>query len=145
MINKYNIIVLLARLLIGGILIYASFDKILHPGDFAKAINNYHIIPLGLENIFSIILPWLELIVGACLILGILLDGASFLVALMMLIFISAITFAMIMGYNIECGCGLKPGEMIGFQKIIEDITYLILALLILKRQEHHFELYPKI
>ena len=142
--NKYNIIVLLARLLIGGILIYASIDKILHPGDFAKAINNYHIIPFGLENIFSIILPWLELIIGACLILGILLDGASFLVILMMLIFIAAITFAMIMGYNIECGCGLKPGEMIGFQKIIEDITYLILALLILKQSEHQFELYPK-
>lgn len=143
--NKFNTIVLLARLLIGGILIYASIDKILYPGDFAKAINNYHIIPFGLENIFSIILPWLELIIGAFLILGILLDGASLLVILMMLIFISAITFAMIMGYNIECGCGLKPGEMIGFQKIIEDITYLILALLILKRPEHQFELYPKI
>lgn len=143
--NKFNTIVLLARLLIGGILIYASIDKILYPGDFAKAINNYHIIPFGLENIFSIILPWLELIIGAFLILGILLDGASLLVILMMLIFISAITFAMIMGYNIECGCGLKPGEMIGFQKIIEDITYLIIALLILKRPEHQFELYPKI
>lgn len=142
--NGLSIIVLIARLLIGGILIYASFNKIVDPGGFAKAIANYHIIPFGLENSMAIILPWLELIVGLCLIIGVFIDGAAFLVIVMMVVFIVAITFAILSGYNIECGCGLKPGELVGVQKIIEDLTYLILALIILKRPNRRFELYPK-
>ncbi len=142
--NGLSIIVLIARLLIGGILIYASFNKIVDPGGFARAIDNYHLIPFGLENSMAIVLPWVELIVGICLIIGLFIDGAAFLVIVMMVIFIVAITFAILSGYNIECGCGLKPGELVGVQKIIENLTYLILAWMILKRPNHRFELYPK-
>ena len=142
--NRVSIIVLISRILIGGILIYASFNKIADPGGFARAIDNYHLIPFGLENIMAILLPWVELIVGICLILGIFIDGAAFLVIAMMIVFIIAITFAILSGYNIECGCGLKPGELVGIRKIIEDLTYLILAWMILKRPNHRFELYPK-
>lgn len=142
--NRLNIIVLTARIIVGGILIYASASKIIDPGGFARAIDNYHIIPFGLENIMAIILPWLELIVGICLIIGVFIDGAAFLVIIMMVVFISAITFAILNGYNIECGCGLKPGELVGIRKIIEDLIYLILALIILKRPNRRFEFYPK-
>ena len=142
--NGLSIIVIIARILIGGILIYASVNKIADPGGFARAIDNYHLIPFGLENIMAIVLPWLELIVGICLIFGLFIDGAAFLVIVMMVIFIVAITFAILSGYNIECGCGLKPGELVGVQKIIENLTYLILAWMILKRPNHRFELYPK-
>jgi uncharacterized membrane protein YphA (DoxX/SURF4 family) len=142
--NGLSIIVLLARLLIGGILIYASIDKIVNPGEFAGVIDNYNIIPFGLENSMAIFLPWLEFTVGICLILGVFIDGASFLVIIMMMIFIIAITYAILSGYNIECGCGLKSGELVGIQKIIEDLTYLILAWMILKQPNHRFELYPR-
>ena len=141
--NGLSIIVLLARLLIGGILIYACIEKIANPGEFARAIDNYHIIPFGLENSMAIILPWLEFIIGICLIIGVFIDGASFLVIVIMLVFIIAITFAILSGYNIECGCGLKPGELVGVQKIIEDLTYLILAWMIIKRPKRIFELFP--
>ena len=142
--NGLTIIVLIARILIGGILIYASINKIVDPGGFARAIDNYHLIPFGLENSMAIVLPWVELIVGISLIFGLFIDGAAFLVIVMMVIFIVAITFAILSGYNIECGCGLKPGELVGVQKIIEDLTYLILAWMILKRPNHRFELYLK-
>ena len=142
--NGLNIIVLIARLLIGGILIYASFDKIVNPGEFARAINNYNIVPFGLENSMAIIIPWLELIIGLCLVLGVFIDGASFLVIMLMIIFIVAISYAILSGYNIECGCGLNPGELVGIQKIIEDFTYLILAWIIIKRRKRKFELFPK-
>ncbi len=142
--NGFSIIVLISRILIGSILIYASINKIADPGGFAKAIDNYHLIPFGIENSMAIVLPWVELIVGICLIFGIFIDGAAFLVIIMMIVFIAAITFAILSGYNIECGCGLKPGELVGIQKLIEDLTYLILAWMILKRPNNRFELYPK-
>jgi len=142
--NGLSIIVLIARILVGGILVYSSIDKIVDPNGFANAINNYHIVPLGLENSMAIVLPWMELIAGICLILGVFIEGAAFLVIAIMVIFIIAISYAILSGYNIECGCGLKPGEMVGVQKIIEDTTYLILAWFILKRPKHRFEVYPK-
>ncbi|MFC1527640.1 DoxX family protein [Candidatus Neomarinimicrobiota bacterium] len=142
--NGLSIVILIARMLIGGILIYSSFEKFIDPSGFADAINNYHIIPFGLENSFAIILPWIELIIGICLILGVFIDGAAVIVIIIMVVFIIAITYAILSGYNIECGCGLKPGEMVGIQKIIEDFTYLILALMILKRPKQRFEIYPK-
>lgn len=142
--NGLSIIMLFVRILIGGILIYASINKIVDPGGFARAIDNYHLIPFGLENSMAIVLPWVELIVGICLIFGLFIDGAAFLVIAMMIIFIVAITFAILSGYNIECGCGLKPGEMVGIRKIIEDLIYLIFAWMIIKRPHHRFELYPK-
>ena len=142
--NGLSIIVLLARLLIGGILIYASIEKIVNPEEFARAIDNYRIMPFGLENSIAIILPWLELVIGICLILGVFIDGASFLVIFMMMVFIIAISYAIISGYNIECGCGLKPGELVGMQKIIEDLTYVILAWMIIKRASRKLEFPPK-
>ena len=63
-------IVLFFRLILGIIFVYASWDKIAHPIEFAKAIENYHVVPFGLENMIAMVLPWLELIVGICLIMG---------------------------------------------------------------------------
>ncbi|MCK4385442.1 MAG: DoxX family membrane protein [candidate division Zixibacteria bacterium] len=60
--------VLLFRLILGGIFIYASPDKITHPEQFAKIVYNYNILPHSLINIFAIIMPWMELICGFFLI-----------------------------------------------------------------------------
>ncbi|MCP4930708.1 MAG: DoxX family membrane protein, partial [Candidatus Marinimicrobia bacterium] len=70
-------IVFFFRLIIGIIFIYASIDKISHPAEFAIAIGNYHAVPFGLENMIAMVLPWLELLVGVCLIAGIMVDGAA--------------------------------------------------------------------
>ena len=61
---------LMARLILGVIFIYASIDKIFHPAAFAEAVYNYQILPDALINLTAIVLPWLELILGAFLILG---------------------------------------------------------------------------
>ena len=44
-------LVILCRLVLGGVFIYASLDKIAHPAEFAKAIGNYHVLPFGRENL----------------------------------------------------------------------------------------------
>ena len=97
-------VVLIARLILGGVFIYASLDKIAHPAEFAKAIGNYHVVPFGLENLMALALPWLELIAGICLIAGIMVDGATIMVILMNIVFIFAISQALARGISIECG-----------------------------------------
>lgn len=95
----------LARMILGIVFIYASIDKILHPGDFAEIIHNYQILPDLLINPTAIVLPWLELILGAFLLIGIWLPGAVFLSNLLLAVFLGAIVFNLARGLDIHCGC----------------------------------------
>ena len=70
----------LFRLFLGFLFIYASIDKILHPAQFAKIVYNFHILPGFLINLFAIVLPWIEFLTGAFLILGIAAQLLNFLV-----------------------------------------------------------------
>jgi len=140
-------VVLIARLILGGVFIYASLDKIAHPAEFAKAIGNYHVVPFGLENLMALALPWLELIAGICLIAGIMVDGATIMVILMNIVFIFAISQALARGISIECGCfsvTTEGGDNIGIQTILRDIGYLVLAAVVWYRQDKQLEFFPK-
>ena len=140
-------IILVCRIVLGGIFIYASLDKIAHPAEFAKAIGNYHVLPFGLENLLALTLPWLELLAGIALITGVMVYGAAIMVIIMNIVFIFAISQALARGISIECGCfsvTTEGGDNIGFQTIIRDIGYLIMGFIVLYRRDNLFELYPK-
>ena len=59
------------RIILGVVFIYASYDKILDPASFSSTIHNFHVTPIYIENLAALIIPWLELIVGVFLILGV--------------------------------------------------------------------------
>ena len=141
-----NLLVMVCRIFLGFMFIYASLDKIMNPEEFAKQIGYYKALPFGLENLLAIVLPWVELIVGICLIAGLLVDGATVLSILMMLVFILAISQAMLRGIDITCGCFKVSAESdsIGLNTIIRDIVFLIMSFIVLNRQERKFEYLPK-
>jgi len=93
------------RLMLGGIFVLASLDKILHPLAFAKNINHYQILPDKLINLTAMILPWIELILGSLLILGVWLPGVIVLINLLLAAFFAALVFNVARGLNIDCGC----------------------------------------
>jgi uncharacterized membrane protein YphA (DoxX/SURF4 family) len=101
--NDY--LTILCRLVIGGMFIYASYYKIIDPGAFAKSIWYYHMVPGKLINLMALILPWLELLVGLALILGLFYRGAVLWVNVVMLIFIIALSSTIVRGISIDCGC----------------------------------------
>lgn len=140
-------IVFFFRLIIGITFIYASWDKIVHPAAFATAIGNYHAVPFGLENMIAMVLPWLELLVGICLIAGIMVDGAAIMSVVMMVVFIFAISQAMARGIDIDCGCfkvSEAGGTKVGFRRLFEDFIYLGMSFVILYRNEKGLEFFPK-
>ena len=143
--NKiYPVFIYIVRLVLGVVFIYASYDKILDPSKFARDISNYHIVPFGLENTVAIVLPWLELFLGIGIVLGIYIDGNTLLSAFLLLLFNFLIFQAMVRGFNIECGCGLKEGELVGWRKLIENFTLFGGACLILLAKKRGFEFYPR-
>ena len=137
-------VIIFIRLILGGIFIYASLDKIGDPQSFSRSIDHYHLIPFGFENSIAIVLPWLELFIGIGLIFGCMVDGATLLSMILLVVFIIAISSAILRGFNIECGCGLKEGELVGTNKLLENSILFILGLILLKRTSFPFEIFPK-
>jgi uncharacterized membrane protein YphA (DoxX/SURF4 family) len=108
-----KVFVLVARLFLGSVFVYASIYKIADPESFVRAIYNYHILPGELLNIVAVVLPWLELFVGVCLIFGILLPGAIAIVNALLLVFLGALLFNVFRGLDVECGCfGSATGKV---------------------------------
>ena len=116
----------LIRCIIGIVFLWACYSKILDPGNFSREIANYHAVPFGLENTIAIILPWVELFIGIGLIAGIYINANAFLSGFLLILFNLLVFQAMIRGFNIECGCGLKEGQMVGYGKLFENFLLLI-------------------
>ena len=118
------------RLVMAGVFIYASIDKIIHPDLFAEAVYNYQVLPGYLVNLTALILPWLELTLGTCLLINRWMAGASALAAMLMALFVGMIIFNLARGLDISCGCfSAAPDEgPITALTLARDIVLLCLA-----------------
>jgi len=134
LINKINAfrespnLTTILRFIVGIIFLYASYDKILDPGSFAIAIQNYQLIPMSLSNLIAIILPWCEFFCGLFLLIGWWHKPAALLISLMTFVFIIALSIAYFRGLDIDCGC-FGTGSSVSIQRIIEDIMLFAFSL----------------
>jgi putative oxidoreductase len=96
---------LATRCILGGIFVYASYDKILAPAVFAKIIYGYDLFPALFINLIAIIVPFLELVAGLALIIGFYPRSAALIANFMLLFFITALSINLIRGHEFDCGC----------------------------------------
>jgi len=125
----------LSSIIFGGIFIFASIDKIIHPNEFAKILYNYKLLPDFIINVMAIILPWTELLLGSFLFLGIYPWKSALVLSSLIVVFIIAILINVIRGLNINCGCFTTNPDISnspGLQLIIRDIIILIPGILII-------------
>ncbi len=121
---------LLSRLAVGGVFLFASLDKLLHPAAFAKAVDHYHLVPYPLLHPFAHGLPVLEAIIGLALVLGIARRGAALLAAVLTVVFMIAIASALARGLDISCGCfNTDGGHAVGLSLLVRDLVLLALCL----------------
>ena len=97
-----------------------------------------------MENSVAIILPWIEFFIGSGLILGIMVDGATMITSFLLIIFNIMIAQAVMRGFNIDCGCGLKDGQLVGIEKILENFVLLGGSYILFIRANRLLEIYPK-
>ena len=122
----------LLRFGLGGLLVFASLGKISHPYEFAVIVENYRILGGGLYSWIAIWIPYLELIVGLLLMIGIWLDATSIINAGLMFIFLILVTQAYIRRLDIYCGCfTVEKSGPIGLIKVLENIGYFCGSLLL--------------
>jgi uncharacterized membrane protein YphA (DoxX/SURF4 family) len=95
----------IARLVVGGVWLYAGALKLPHPDTSVSAVRSYQLLPTDLAETVGHVLPMLEIVVGACLVLGLLVRFTGALSALMQLAFIIGIISVWSRGIAINCGC----------------------------------------
>jgi len=121
------------RLLLGGAFVYANWTKLFHADEVARLIYGYRIIHPDLLNLAGIIFPWLELIPGALLLIGILPRSAATLLGGLLAVFIGAAALVMMRGIQIKCGCFLPlVSDHVDWLMILRNSILILLALQII-------------
>jgi len=122
------------RWAVGLIFVYASMDKLLHPSAFAVALYNYKILPGSLINLVAITLPWVELVCGILLIIGLSPRAAALILSILLLIFFAALSISLYRGIDISCGCFSvsTTADEISISYIVRDLLVLAMSLQIL-------------
>jgi uncharacterized membrane protein YphA (DoxX/SURF4 family) len=106
------VVTLLARLILGGVLLAAGGLKVFKPTDSANAVAAYKLMPTELAHLIGYALPWLEVAIGLLLIVGFMVRPAAVLGGLIMIVFIGAIASVWARGMLIDCGCFGGGGEI---------------------------------
>ena len=106
--NRYGPVALIwlyhvLRLGLACIFIYAGFIKLLDPRAFAHAIAQYDLIPEMLLPLVAVGLPALELLAGVGLVFEV--RGSLSIIAVLLLIFLVILGYAVWHNLDIDCGC----------------------------------------
>lgn len=100
-----NTLMLLLRLGLGGIFVYAGGVKIFDTIGFAGGIAAYQILPYFGNYLVAAILPCLEVICGVLLISGLRIKPAAAMLTGLNTVFLLFLASAMLRGLDIDCGC----------------------------------------
>ncbi len=136
---------LVLRLILGGIFVASAVAKISNVQvshyhvtqfsyapdlkQFAQDVTNYHVPPRELANLVAITLPWIELLAGGLLVCGIWKQASALVITAMMILFLSAISWALAHGYDISCGCfGTVDARKVGVTALAQDTALLAIA-----------------
>ena len=117
------------RIYIGLIFIYASLNKIPDPGVFAENIAVYRIIPYQGLHLVAIILPWIELICGFFLILGMRTRAAASILGGLLFMFTLFVIINIFRDSPISCGCFDTGEEPISWKKITINTIWLLMTI----------------
>jgi len=145
--NFRRALMLIGRLLLGCIFIYAGYSKILLPNkmysplvmlkfsilsnlsNFGFQVASYKMLsPAGVDFV-SHVLPFAEVALGLLLLIGWRLRISAAIASLFLLLFLTVVTRAYILHMDINCGCFATP-EPVSLKKIFEDSAMATLAIL---------------
>lgn len=116
------------RLAAGAVFIWAGLLKVADPLEFAQDIANYHVFSRNLSFLIALVLPWLEILCGILVIVGIFRMSSSLLLSCLLSLFLVLIAVTLIRGLDVECGCFGSIGRHVDFRLLITDFILLYLT-----------------
>ena len=131
---------------LGLVFIVAALPKIADPPGFAKSIWAYALFPAWSVHAAALLLPWLELVCGLALVLGLWIRAAASWIAVLLLAFILSLSINLGRRHPVDCGCfstrasAKSDGERLRDMRldILRDLGMLLLAAQILTANREH-------
>lgn len=116
---------IVVRMFIGGILGWAGIVKIQNPEAFIKIVTAYDLLPEELVVLWGIFLPWIELVTGLFLFLGLWHKSAVLSSSGLFLAFAAAVGINILRGADIACGCfGFNDTNL--YIVLLQDLVFLL-------------------
>jgi uncharacterized membrane protein YphA (DoxX/SURF4 family) len=116
-----------AQFLLGAVFVVAALPKIADPPGFAKAIWNYHLFPGWLIQPAALTLPWLELLCGALLCLGLWVRASTLWLTALLLAFVAALSINLARRQPVDCGCFQTQATARSAEQRLAEMKWTIL------------------
>ena len=100
-----SISLLALRLTVGGTFIWAGLVKLPESELFTQVVRSYDVVPEPLAAPFALALPWIEVSIGLCLVIGLWIRYSAMIVMLLIMSFIGALAWGLYLGLDVPCGC----------------------------------------
>jgi putative oxidoreductase len=100
-----RILLLMCRLVLGAIFLYAAASKLPDMAAFAKDVANYRLVPAALVPWAAAIVVGVEIATGLALVVGVGARAAALVAAAMLTLFIAGLSQALLRGIDLRCGC----------------------------------------
>lgn len=125
---------LVLRLLLGGVMLWAGLAKVGEPALFAQTVRAYDILPVALIHPFAVVMPWMEIVAGAFLVLGLWVRGSALASLGLLVSFAVALVVNLARGADFDCGCFGLDGAGGGLTgALIKDVVMILFSVLLLR------------
>jgi uncharacterized membrane protein YphA (DoxX/SURF4 family) len=122
-------LVLVLRVAVGILFIWAGSAKIGHADLLAAEIAAFGLVPHALIAPLALLLPFCEVLLGAYLVLGLYTRVAALIAVVQLAIFATAIGSAVARGLSLSCGC-FGPGDktVTSWPEVARDLAFAVVA-----------------
>ena len=138
-------IVLVCRLALGAVFLYAAATKVPDMATFAQDLANFRLLPPALVPYAASIVVGIEVVAGLALVMGFGARAAALVAAGMLIVFIGALSQALLRGIDLRCGC-FSGQENATWGTVLRDVALLLPALAVVSQaQESNGRMHPRI
>ena len=124
---------LVVRLALAGVMLYAGWSKVTDLTGSVQNVLAYELFGYEVSRLIGILLPVVELALGALLLVGLLTRASAAATAALLVVFVAGIVSAWARGLAIDCGCfgtggPVAPEDTAYLADIFRDLGFLLLA-----------------
>jgi len=115
------------QIALGAVFVAAALPKLMDPPGFAEAVWNYRLAPAWLIHPAALVLPWLELLCGLALCLGLWARAAAAWLGTLLLVFTAALAINLARHHPVDCGCFHTQAAPRSAEERVVDMRWAIL------------------
>jgi uncharacterized membrane protein YphA (DoxX/SURF4 family) len=116
-----------ARILLGGLFLWASITKVPDMAAFAESVANYRIVPPALVPAAAAAVIGVEIAAGVALVANVWARAGAWVLAGLLAVYTVGLTSAFARGIDLACGCFGGNAPATGWT-VLRDVVLLALA-----------------